>query len=163
MARRRSGKNMAKTLLAERFQLMFHWETRVLPMYTLVAVKDGPKFKPPKEDDLPAGIRPGIGLLVAHKWDISSLPFWLSLQLNIPVVDEVGLKGIYDFELKWSPAPNEGNFTTRSDADDPVAPADVLRPSIFTALQEQLGLKLESSKGPVEVLVIDSVSRPKEN
>jgi uncharacterized protein (TIGR03435 family) len=151
---------MAKTLLAERFQLRFHRETRELPVYSLIALKGGPRFQQPKDDGLPAGIRPARGLLVAHKWDVSSFPFWLSLQLNIPVIDNAGMKGIYDFELKWSPVPNEGDFST-TDGDTPTI--EQSGPTIFTAIQEQLGLKLEAAKGPVDVLVIDSVQRPTEN
>jgi uncharacterized protein (TIGR03435 family) len=80
----------------------------------------------------------------------------------MPVIDKAGLKGISDFTLQWTPVPNEGNFATRNDTPD-VLTADAPGPTIFTALQEQLGLKLESARGPVEVMVIDSVLRPTEN
>jgi uncharacterized protein (TIGR03435 family) len=152
---------MAKTLLAERFGLNSHMQTRELPVYRLTALKGGPEFQQPKDDDTPAGIRPGTGVLVAHKWDVSTLPFWLSLQLNTPVIDTVGLKGVFDFELKWAPVPNEGNFSTRNDTN--TVPADPSGPTIFTAIQDQLNLKIESGKGPVQVLIIDSVTRPSEN
>jgi uncharacterized protein (TIGR03435 family) len=153
---------MAKTLLAERFQLQFHWETREMPLYLLVALKDGPRFREPKSDE-DGGLRVSSGLLIGHKWDMSTFANVLSSQLNIPIVDKAGLKGIYDFELKWSPAPNEGNFTPNANDGGVPSPADPSGPTIFTALQEQLGLKLESSKGLVEVLVVDSVSKPSEN
>jgi len=149
-------------LLAERFQLKFHWETRELPVYNLVALKGGPKFQQSKDDNVPAGLRVSTGLLNGHKWEVSSLANWLSAQLNMPVVDKAALKGIYDFTLKWSPVPNEGNFSTSNDAAPP-PPPDQSGPTIFTALQEQLGLKLEKSKGRVQVLVVDFVARPSEN
>jgi uncharacterized protein (TIGR03435 family) len=125
-------------------------------------VRGGPKFNEPKADD-PAGLQVAPGLLVAHKWDVSTFAKLLSVQLNTPVVDKVGLKGVYDFELKWSPVPNEGNPTPNANNTGVSSPADPSGPTIFTAIQEQLGLKLESAKGPVEVLVIDSVQRPTEN
>jgi uncharacterized protein (TIGR03435 family) len=153
---------MAKTLLAERFQLKFHRETRELPTYTLIVLRDGPKFQQPKGDE-PSGIRIGSGLLSAHKYDMSVFAKLLSGQLNTPVVDKAGLSGVYDFELKWSPAPNEGNFVPNSNGVGPPEAIDPSGPTIFTALQEQLGLKFESTKGSVEVLVVDSVSKPSEN
>jgi uncharacterized protein (TIGR03435 family) len=153
---------MAKTLLAERFQLKFHWETRELPTYTLIVLKGGPKFQQPKGDE-PSGLRIADGLMVGHKEDISTFARLLSGHLNIPVVDRAGLSGVYDFELKWSPAPNEGNFTPNANGAGPPEIIDPAGPTIFTALQEQLGLKLESSKGPVQVLVVDSVQHPSEN
>jgi uncharacterized protein (TIGR03435 family) len=153
---------MVKTLLADRFQLKFHSEKREMAVYSLIALKDGPRFLQPKDDTLPGGIRVATGLLSGHKFDVSMLPFWLSSQLNIPVVDKAGLKGIYDFTLQWTPVPNEGNFNVRYDQEYPTAAADP-GPTIFSALPEQLGLKLESAKGPVDVLVIDSVQKPTEN
>jgi uncharacterized protein (TIGR03435 family) len=153
---------MAKTLMAERFQLKFHWETREMPVYSLVPLRDGPRFQPAKDDDVPGGIRVGTGALIAHKFDVSGLPFWLSAQLNLPVVDKAGLKGLYDFRLEWTPLPNEGNFATSNDTGAPPR-TEPSGASIFTALQEQLGLKLEAAKGPVQVFVIDSVARPAEN
>ena len=130
-----------------------------MPVYGLIALKGGPKFQEPKADDSPGSLRIANGLLIGHKMDVSQFAALLSGQLDILVVDDAGLKGIYDYKLEWSPVPNEGNFTPTANSDA-VLPSG---PTIFTALQEQLGLKLESSKGPVEVLVIDSVSRPTEN
>jgi uncharacterized protein (TIGR03435 family) len=133
-----------------------------MSVYSLVTLKDGPRFQEPKADEV-GGLRVSSGLLIGHKWDMSTFANLLSSQLNLPIVDKVGLKGIYNFELKWSPAPNEGNFTPNANNGFVPSPADPSGPTIFTALQEQLGLKLESSKGPVEVLVIDSVQKPTEN
>ena len=81
----------------------------------------------------------------------------LSNELNRPVTDKTGLTGVYDFELKWSP------LVLPATPVDPVPAMDPDRPSIFTALEEQLGLRLESGKGMVEVLVIDHSERPLKN
>jgi len=155
-------REMAKTLLADRFALRFHLETKELPVYWLTATKDGPKFQPAKNDDDPQSFRLDAGLLSGHKFNVASLANMLSVQLNMPVIDKIGLKGVYDLKLEWAPTPNEGNFSVRNDANDPPT-ADLSGPTIFTAIQEQLGLRLESGKGPVEVFVIDSVSKPSEN
>jgi bla regulator protein blaR1 len=153
---------MAKTLLAERFALKFHRETRDLPVYSLTATKDGPKLQLAKNDDTPQNFRVDAGVINGHKVSFTSLVNFLSLQLNLPVVDKVGVNGVYDLKLEWTPTPNEGNFAVRNDANEPPT-IDLSGPTIFTAIQEQLGLRLESGKGPVEVFVIDSVSKPSEN
>jgi hypothetical protein len=89
----------------------------------------------------------------------------LTLYLDRPVLDRTAIQGDYDFTLKWTPAPNESSPQAMGLAPraEPQGPADSNGPSIFTALQEQLGLKLESTKGPVDILVIDRVERPSEN
>jgi uncharacterized protein (TIGR03435 family) len=153
---------MDKTLLRERFEMEFHRETKELPMYSLVALRNGPRFQEPNLDDLPASLEIGTGLISGHKWDVSSFAGILSAQINTPVLDKAGLKGIFDFKLEWTPIPNEGDFSSRNDSNDP-SPTAPSGPTIFTAIQEQLGLKLESTKGPIEVLVIDSVRKPSEN
>jgi uncharacterized protein (TIGR03435 family) len=152
---------MAKALLAERFKFTSHWETRDLPIYALVASKGGPKFREPKDDEQ-SEFRLVGSSLVGHKWDVSTLADNLSGILNIPVVDKVGLKGKYDFELNWSPIDNRNFPPAANSITSPPAP-DLSGPTIFSAIQEQLGLKLEGSKGPVKVLVIDSVQKPTEN
>ena len=78
-----------------------------------------------------------------------------------PIINKTGLSGLYDFKLEWSP--DLGDCGVGPKRPRPAAPEVISAPSLFTALQEQLGLKLESAKGPVEVLVIDSVQRPTEN
>ena len=154
-------KAMFQALLADRFQLKVHTETRVLPVLKLVAVKGGPKFKEfapegSPEDKSPNGIgRGGIsaksGVLTAHAIPLTSLANTLAHWLHQTVIDKTGLTGQYDLILKW--APEYG----------PDASSESSRTSLFTALQEQLGLKLRSSKGPVETLVIDHVEMPSEN
>jgi uncharacterized protein (TIGR03435 family) len=88
---------------------------------------------------------------------------FLAKQLGRPVYDKTGLTGLYDLELEWAPGQEQipDPFTRNPDAPPP--PTDAAGPSLFTALQEQLGLRLESTRGPVEVVVIDSAQKPAEN
>ena len=137
---------MLQTLLAQRFKLAFHRETRTLPLYYLVTAKGGPKLH-----EAPGGGNSSTnsrgGHLTAQHTSMAELGDSLSRHLGRAVVDQTGLTGAFDFTLDYA-------------ADD----ADTSRPSIFTALQEQLGLRLEATKGPVEVLVIDRAERvPTEN
>jgi uncharacterized protein (TIGR03435 family) len=149
---------MMRTLLADRFQLKFHQETKTLPVFDLVVAKDGPKFSHSPETAQGGTRRNSKGELTMSKATMASLASTLSNILGKKVIDKSGLTGEYEMKLKWT-------------ADDFQAPPlrpngpppDPSNPSIFTALQEQLGLKLESAKGPVEVFVIDSVSKPSEN
>jgi uncharacterized protein (TIGR03435 family) len=88
----------------------------------------------------------------------------LSSQLGRPVIDRTGLKGNFDFKLEWTPDPGQSfAFGGGPPGADAPPPPDPNGPSIFTAVQEQLGLRLESQKGPVEMLVIDKVEKPSEN
>jgi uncharacterized protein (TIGR03435 family) len=93
------------------------------------------------------------------------LAAYLAMQLGRPVIDRTGIHGSYDFSLEWTPAPGEGGpdaigLPARAEISPP---ADSNGPSIFTALEEQLWLKLEPQKGPVDIIVIDHVERPSEN
>jgi uncharacterized protein (TIGR03435 family) len=108
------------------------------------------------------------GQLVGQGIPISDLIKMLSDQgLGLIIVDKTGLTGKYDFTLKYTPDENRGAMPKGPAADEPgagsAAPLEASGPSIFTAIQEQLGLKLDRQKGPVEVLVIDHVERPSEN
>ena len=89
----------------------------------------------------------------------------LSQQLGRPVIDRTGLKGGYDFTLEWAPAPGEGSAEAIGlpPRADPPAAGESNGPSIFTAVQDQLGLKLEPQKGPVDMIIIDHVERASEN
>jgi uncharacterized protein (TIGR03435 family) len=144
---------MVQALLADRFQLKVHQETRQLPVYALVVAKDGPKFKPSQING--TTIDTGRARLhVAGSDDtISILARELAQVLGRVVVNQTGLSGRYDFSLRWTP--DDAAALASSSPDIP--------PDIFTAIQEQLGLKLESAKGPVPVLVIDSVQKPSPN
>jgi len=146
---------MFQTLLAERFKLEFHRERKELTAYVLSVDKSGAKLTPgdPKDAfDIPMkpGDRPGetIGVSV----QMSYLCWRLSLQLNTPVVNQTGLDGYYNFTLLVPPPP----------LGTPPAALD-LAADLSTALRQQLGLKLESRKAPVDVFVIDHVERPSNN
>ena len=106
----------------------------------------------------------GPGGLTGQGLPISSLARILSQQLGNTVEDKTGLTGKYDFTLQWTPDRNTSPMSPEPGQQGPAASStDSSGPSIFTAIQEQLGLKLESQKGPVEVLVIDHVETPSEN
>lgn len=149
---------MMQALLAERFKLSLHRETRELPIYALVVTKSGPKF-PLREAPQVFGQNPfagsGRGRLVGTEVNAAMLANVLCDAAGRSVQDETGLKGAFDFKLEWEP--DEASTGPQSAAAHTGA-------SLFTAIQEQLGLKLEARKGPVEVLVIDHIERtPNEN
>ena len=178
---------MVQTLLEDRFKLKVHRETRQLPVYDLVVARDGVKMKrsedqaPPNFDDqvdetfnlsappprgeafttrspsgetvltgTAIGISPNLSTRRPHSLLPHGLTTLLSANISRAVIDKTNLKGLFDFRLQFTPDNLLGN-------------PDASGGSIFTAVQEQLGLKLESSKGPIEVIVIDSVERPSEN
>ena len=159
-------------LLADRFKLKLHRETRELPVYELVVTRSGPKFREAKPGDTYADgakrhdgqpIGPGIWLLgrgdlAGQGMPLSALILILSRQLDRPILDKTGLTSNYDYKLQWSPEESHAP----SNDQETVSP-DSPAPSVFVAIQEQLGLKLEPRKAPVEVLVIDHVERPSEN
>ena len=138
-------------LLVTRFNLQFHHETRERPTYSLVVAKNGPKL-------LKAQLGTGgsdqstvtPGKIVLKGSSVSVLASLLSSQgLSHPVVDKTGLTDTYDITLRWSP--------------DDIGSSDASLPSLFTALKEQLGLKLEYNKNPIDVIVIDYIERPSAN
>ena len=97
---------------------------------------------------------------------MASLAFELSVQLGRPVIDATGLTGEYDFALDWTPEPGQGGpeaIGLPPAADPPPPAVDKGAPSIFTAIQEQVGLRLDSKKAPVDVIVIDAAAKPSEN
>ena len=147
---------MEQSLLVDRFKLTLHSETRVLPVYSMVIAKGGPKLAPPKTGeqlwltvvDTPKGSQLTARAATLDDWIQS--PFLEGLD----VVNDTGLHGAYDFTLQWTTAKAMLNATPESDAD---------APNLFTALQEQLGLRLVPTKAPVEVLVIDHIEQPTAN
>jgi uncharacterized protein (TIGR03435 family) len=166
---------MMQLLLADRFQLKIHHESKELPMYSLVIAKGGFKLKDADPSNTyPNGIKgldgvshPGMmsvrdGKMTVQAITISNLANNLSLQLHRQVVDKTGLTGKYDFTLQWEPDDNQGPILTGKQ-QDAAAMATNSGPSIFTALQEQLGLRLESTKGPTDTIVVDTVQLPSEN
>ncbi len=140
---------MLQALLADRFQLRTHHETKQLPIYALVVTPGGFKSREVPATEPPRGMSWGAGSIEVRASPVASFVHALADTLHRPVVDKTGLTGRYNLALKWAP-----------DDMEPTADAG---PSIFTAIQEQLGLKLESTKGPVDVLVVDHAEKPSEN
>ncbi len=137
---------MIRTLLAERFQFAFHRDTKELPVYALVLAKGGSKLKPAEFGR--TSNNGGVGYFDGQRSGIQNLANFLARQLDRPVLDMTGLKGVFDFNLDWSP-------------DD--TPSET-KPDLTTALQQQLGLKLEARKAPIEVMVVDRLEKvPTEN
>jgi uncharacterized protein (TIGR03435 family) len=139
---------MLRTLLEDRFKLSVHHETKQLPVYALVLGKNGPKLRPsgPGGDGF-LGRRGLMGPLIGQKASMPGLAAALSTLMGRKVMDETDLTGVYDFTLEYAPAQS----------------VDSALPSLVTALQEQLGLKLESTKAPLEVLVIDHAEKPSQD
>ncbi len=145
-------RQMLQSLLADRFKLVTHLETRDLPIYALVVAKNGPLIHPSQAGG--TTINRGNNRIAVQGSDntVALLAEQLSLTLGRVVIDKTGLEGRYDITLKWTPDDASASASNASDG-----------PSIFTAIQEQLGLKLESTKGPVQVLIVDHVEMPSEN
>jgi uncharacterized protein (TIGR03435 family) len=145
---------MLQTLLDERLHLKLRREQRVLPYLALAKGKSAPKIKA-AEMVLNPNVGPQVPGHISHpQMSMQGLATLLSRFERETVVDQTGLAGEYQVSLEWSPE----NFSAQPDANAP--PAE--RPSLFTAVSEQLGLKLESRRGPLEVLVVESVSREPE-
>jgi bla regulator protein BlaR1 len=152
--------HMLQALLADRFKLAFHRETKEISAYTLVVADNGPKLQTAKPGDpysngvkglggRPVGtgyFEPEKGKVVFQGRPLSSLVQYLSDRLGRTVLDKTGLNATYDFALQWAPTSPESSS-----------------PSVLAAVQEQLGLKLELQNSPVEVLVIDRAEKPSEN
>jgi uncharacterized protein (TIGR03435 family) len=168
-----------RTLLAERFKLAVHPETREMDIYALVVARQdgklGPALKPTTQDcaaivaagrggpppgppdsnsPVVCGMRGLPGRLVAGAMPMSLLASNLSGQVQRIVVDRTGLTGAWDFEMTYAP---ERPINPPPGVEFP--PADPNAPSLVTAIQEQLGLRLQSTKGPVEVLVVDRIEQ----
>ena len=147
---------MLRQMLAERFKMEAHGDTRTMPVYAVVVEKKGAKFK-----EAAAGCsasrsnHPGhfVGTCISMK----SFAEFVSWHSDLPVIDSTGFTGVYDVTLHWVP---EGRQTAQG--TDPASPA--AGPTLEIGLQEQLGLKLERRRAPIDVLVIDHVERlPTEN
>lgn len=143
---------MLLPFMEERFQLKAHTETKILPVYELIVTESGPKFKKTADSssrDSGTSVQNNREL-TAHGISMASLASTLTNSVHRTVVDKTELTDLYDLGMKWSP---DDGSNTQTD----------IGPSIFTALQEQLGLKLKSTKGPVETLVVDHVEMPSAN
>jgi uncharacterized protein (TIGR03435 family) len=160
----RQVKMMFQKMLADRFKLTFHRDKKELTVYTIVVAKGGPKLTNSTGD--PSGL-PTLGLRGLGKVftrNASMADFAALMQttaLDRPVVDQTGLTGKYDFTLDWTP--DESQFGGRGGQAPPPADNSDVPPDLYTAIQQQLGLKMESTKAPVEVLIIDKVEKPSEN
>lgn len=145
---------MRRGILLDRFQLKVHTEERTLPVFEMSLAKDGPKFKASTSTgngssththSIPHGTE-----LNARNVTMAAFASTLYGEAHRTVLDKTGLTGRYDIDMKWSP-------------DDAATPDPDAGPSVFTALEEQLGLKLRAAKGPVQTLVVDHVEMPSEN
>jgi uncharacterized protein (TIGR03435 family) len=139
---------MLQNILIDRFHLQCHTEQKEVPVYLLVVDPGGFKLKPKVQPRL-ARSETGAGVLEAHSFQIYDLATALSNDAGRLIEDRTGIKGYYDFTLKWSP--------------DDTQLANDSRPSLFKALQEQLGLKLVPAKVKESVLVIDNLEKPTDN
>jgi len=139
-----------QSLLEDRFALKFHRETRQSTVYSMAAVKGGAKLTPSAPETRTTNntnLNKTSNTIIATHSTMDSFAEMLGHQLGRTVIDNTGLKGNFDYKVTWVPdeVPNSSG------------------PSLFTAIQEQLGLKLESAKGPVEFLVVDSVQKASDN
>jgi len=155
--------SMLRKLLSDRFQLKFHREPKELPVYALTIAKNGPKLK-----ELPASPDPPPALLITLAPTGASIPgrnasmgdlasVLQRAALDRPVLDRTGLSARYDFDLQWTP--NESQFGGIAPGEN----AQSTHPDLFVAIQQQLGLRLEATRGAVRMLVIETVERPSEN
>jgi uncharacterized protein (TIGR03435 family) len=143
---------MMQALLSDRFKLVFHREQRLLNHYGLVVAKGGPKMHEPTAGPptMPAGVNGQLRIL-SNSMSMATFVSLLSRYMRALVLDQTGLAGEFEVKLVWTP-------------DDRPVPEDQQGASVFTAVEEQLGLKLESRKGPMEIMVVDRAEKiPTEN
>jgi len=150
---------MVQSLLAERFKLSSHRETRQLPVYELVVGHTGRKLKQ-SEAGRPPTRRIERGQLTGSM-PIPLLAASVSQWVDRPVIDKTGLRGNYDVELTYSPEVGQGARFGAAEPDTTSTNGNA--PSLFTALRDRLGLELKSAQGPVEILVIDHIEQPESN
>ena len=148
-----------QALLASRFQLEIHRQTKEWQAYALIEAKKGPKLTPTVRKE-GSSTNTNNGHMECKGVDMERLARVLSDRLGRPVANETAIVGRFDFFLDFEPEPQASRM---SEKNNPISASDSTRPSLFTALQDQLGLKLESKKVPVEMLIIDRVERPSEN
>jgi uncharacterized protein (TIGR03435 family) len=153
---------MLAHLLEERFALRLHRSTAQLPVYVLTVGKGGPKFKASERPV--TNLQIGPNSISMQAGTIARLTGVLATALGRPVLDHTDLAGVYDLSVQWDDAPvREGGLPGIADSKVAGAPSGSERGSIFTAVPDQLGLRLEAQRSAVEVLVIDHVERPSEN
>lgn len=176
-----------RAILADRFKLITRRETKEMPVYALMVARSdgrlGPQLKPstmdcatqmaagrglpppgpPAPGERRCGGLGGFGTLTVGGMPLSQFVTQLSQLTGRTVIDRTGLTGTYDFDLTWTPSPDQMPAGAPPPGAPPLPAIDLNGPSLFTALQEQLGLKLESQRGPVEVVVIDRIEQPTED
>jgi uncharacterized protein (TIGR03435 family) len=155
-------RSIVRKLLADRFKLVLHHGQKELPVYGIVAAKGGPKMTPTTAEAVATntatvGFRDGEMMVKnASMSEFASL-MQRYVGLDRPIVDHTGISGKYDFKLSWAPDSSQMNGSPSA------ATAGDARPDLFTAIQEELGLKLQPLKEPADVVVIDGVEQPSEN
>ena len=157
---------MLRNLLEDRFQLHSHSEKRNIPVYELVVDRRGSKVPAAKDTENMPIVQAATGSIELTNATSATFASQLSYALAQPVIDKTGLSGNFDFAIRWTPEPGEDGGPTTAGLppgirEQPATTQD--GPSIFTAIREQLGLRLKSSRGAVEVVVIDDVQLPTAN
>lgn len=157
---------MLRALLENRFQLHVHSEKRQLPIFELSVDRKGAKLQRVKDGETKEDVRVGAGSIQFKKATTATFASQLSYAVARPVIDKTGLSGEFNFVLEWTPEAGEDGGPTTSGLPPGAGerrPSPPDGPSIFTAITEQLGLRLKSARGPVEVIVVDDVKLPTEN
>lgn len=164
---------MLRSLLEDRFMLKFHYQAKDMPLYALIVAKKGtslgPKINISPDADCPVnpsgsdfcGVSARPGVMNGQRVSLSRIARELSTFAGRPVQDQTKLTGSFNFELRWTP-----DEYLSSDGQPKLSngsPVDTASPSFFTAIQQQLGLKLQPQRGTVEILVIDHAENPSEN
>jgi uncharacterized protein (TIGR03435 family) len=157
-------RTMLQKLLDERFKLTYHRDQKELPVYALTVAKNGPKITPDKDNPngLPGLFFRGLGDLNVSNGTMSDFcEVMEGAVLDKPVVNQTGLTGRFDFQLKWTPDPTQFSGFGMKMPPPPTGPD--APPDLFAAIQQQLGLKLDSTKAPVPVFVFDNAQPPTAN
>ncbi len=155
-----------RAFLQDRFKLKVRWDHKEMPVYAITVMKGGHKMQ--EENSTEPMVMSAPGYVIGKSMSIAELPGAISPWIGRRVIDRTGLKGFYHIELMYDPAITDhpqfpSKFDPKSGTVLPAGPNEPERPSIFTALQEQLGLKLEALTAPAPVLIIDHVDLPSEN
>jgi uncharacterized protein (TIGR03435 family) len=158
------ARGIVRKLLADRFALKFHYDTKDLSVYVLTVAKTGPKFsKSTSDPSSPPGMGGPPGRMNMRNGSMEEFAQMMQGILDRPILDQTGLKDRYDLAVRWTPDESQyGGRIPPPNSGDNSAAADA-PPPLFTAIQEQLGLKLDAMKAPTKVMVIESVQKPSEN
>ena len=157
------ARGIVRKLLTDRFGLKFHEDTKELSVYLLTVAKTGPKLTRSGSDpNSPPGLGGPPGRMNVRNATMDEFAQVMQSTLDRPVVNQTGLTGRYDFQLRWTPDESQYGGRIPPQGTDGSAAADA-PPPLFTAIQEQIGLKLEATKAPAKVMVIDQVEKPSAN